>query len=115
MQVKATALTLDTAAKAGLRDEIIGSADMDVFTFTIPDEGLASGVFGVDVDSFPGVNTYLRLYDASWNLLASNDDGLSPSENVNKGGESFIQVAARAADAWNGWGRCAAWRPSHRL
>jgi hypothetical protein len=69
------------AASLG-NDEWIGPYDVDVFRVNAaPRKRLA---FDIDLlpplFGQPQVNTHVRVYDASWNLVASNDNGAAPGE-----------------------------------
>ena len=61
----------------GIGDEWIGAYDVDTYGFTArPGERLT-----VDFDRLEGtLDGYVRLYDAAWQLLASNDDAAAPGE-----------------------------------
>ena len=63
-------------------DEWIGPRDIDLFTF-FP---AAGQTFAFDLDRAPGsaLDAHLRLFDAAGNLLAQNDDGAAPGEELGK-------------------------------
>ncbi|MCY2926154.1 MAG: pre-peptidase C-terminal domain-containing protein, partial [Planctomycetota bacterium] len=67
----ATALSHDTTRAGTIGDEWIGGFDLDTYSFT----AAAGEWLGVTVAKTSGnLDPYVRLYDASWNLLAGNDE-----------------------------------------
>ncbi|MDD4892027.1 MAG: DVUA0089 family protein, partial [Phycisphaerae bacterium] len=75
----ATPLTLQTPITAGIGDEWIGAYDIDVFSFTVA----TAQQLAIDIDRASGpLDAYLRLYDAAWNLVASNDNAAAPGETA---------------------------------
>jgi uncharacterized delta-60 repeat protein len=73
-------LTNGVEASASLADELIGSRDLDVYRVNLTANGQP---IGIDINSSLNTDTYIRVYDANWNLVAQNDNGLSPSDNLN--------------------------------
>ncbi|MDD4892082.1 MAG: CARDB domain-containing protein, partial [Phycisphaerae bacterium] len=81
---------LDVTGGAGIAgaigDEWIGAKDLDVYKITLA-AGVATG-FDID-DTTGGLDSYLRLFNASWGLVAFNDDGAGPGGD-SAGKDSYL-------------------------
>jgi hypothetical protein len=83
--------------RGAIGDEWIGPYDQDLFILS----ARAGERWRLDLDAGGGTgfDSYLRLYDLSWNLLASNDNGAAPDEAA--GADSFIDYTFAAETlAW---------------
>jgi hypothetical protein len=77
-------------------DELIGAYDIDLWALDVT---AANQRFAIDIDAVgaAGLDTHLRVYPMSGNvvntnvLLASNDDGRAPGEPTAHNGESFLR------------------------
>ena len=77
-------------------DEWIGAYDIDLFYF----HATAGETFGLDVDGTSGtLNSYLRLYDSSWTLVAANDNRQAPDDAA-AGLDSFIRFTPPADETY---------------
>ena len=83
--------------------------DVDLFSFTATREQTIA--FDVDVRAGRPFDSYLRLFDASGNELASNDNGASPTEKAGKfsylvhtfasPGTYYVGVSSAGNDRYN--------------
>ena len=74
--VLAEPVLLNTPIPGDIGDEWIGAYDIDVFKFTAPETYTVG--FDIDRGIHSALDSYIQLYDSSWALLASNDDGAGP-------------------------------------
>jgi hypothetical protein len=72
--------------------EWAGGYDFDIYQFT----PAAKQTVGFDVDDMSGtLDSYVRLYDAGWNLLAANDDGAAAGETL--ADDAYLQYTFRTS------------------
>lgn len=92
-----TPLPIDVPVPGAIGDEWIGPYDLDIFIH-LQDRVNERLRFDVDTVGSP-LDSYLRLYDDSWTLLAANDNGAAPGEAP--GTESFLEhLFIRAGTYW---------------
>lgn len=91
--VAAETLTLGQTLSANIGDEWVGDRDVDTFAISLTGETWLA----IDLDRTGGtLDSYIRLYDQSWTLLASNDDRAAPGE-LFKTSDSYLEYHATAA------------------
>lgn len=80
-------------AKLGL-DEIIGNADIDVYSIDVS----AGQMIDIDIDVVGTLDTYVRVYDSMWGFpitfVGANDNGFAPGETLNAG-DSYLRFSSQ--------------------
>jgi hypothetical protein len=93
-----TATQFDPGSHAG---------DVDMYAFTTVANQCVQ--FDINLPSGSGLDSYLRLFDASGTQLAANDDGAAPGETPSL--ESFLEYTFTTAGTYylgvSGWGNTA--------
>ena len=91
-----SSIPFGTPIDAEIGDEWVGAHDQDIF----PVRANAGERLRFDVDTDGGgLNSYMRLFDGSWTLIAGNDDGRAPGEAA--GTDSYVEhLFASATTAW---------------
>ncbi len=80
-------------AKLGL-DEIIGGADIDVYSLDVS----AGQTVDIDIDVVGSLDTYIRVYDTMFgfpiSFVGANDNGFAPGETLNAG-DSYLRFSSQ--------------------
>lgn len=78
-------------------DEKIGSEDYDLFTTTTT-QGRR---YMVDLDNaaVSGLNSYVRVYDQNWNLVAGNDNGRDDGESAST--DAYVEFTAQYSGSYH--------------
>lgn len=70
--------TATQTIQAALGDEWVEDRDIDTYRF----HAAAGQRLGFDIDVPSGLDSYIRVFDSSWNLLAGNSYGAAPDDSA---------------------------------
>ena len=94
--ISAPSLATNTAVSGDIGgDEWIGAYDIDAYSIT----AVANQRIAFDLDRTSGsLDSYIRVYNSSLTLLASNDNGAAPGETI--GSDSYLEFTFATAGTY---------------
>lgn len=90
--LRATPVTPNSITNGSFLDEWIDGRDIDAFRFA----ATAGMRLAIDIDALGAMDTYMRVYDVNFTVVAENDNAGAPGEFANSG-DSFLEFVVPAS------------------